>query len=630
MKASRFIRLGLTCVIILFLNQTVVAGSATWSTNPTGADWNTAANWNPQTVPNGPDDIATFDSSAVTDITLSATATEVNGVIFNPGASQYDISADSRGGADINLTISGAGITNNSPVVQRFSVVTGSISHQSALFFKNSATVGSKILLAVFGATHIGTNGGLIEFDDNASAGNALGVVEGARAGHETGGGAIVFHDNSTAGNARLRVDGAHHKGGEGGGVSFYDSSSAADAVFVINPAKKINRGAGAIGFSGLATAGNGRFLFTGSSASYADPAEAFFTDGATGGDAYFELGGGAKAGAFGTDAFFFGNSFTGLITTAGNATFVMAGGTAAGAQGGHIGFSQDTTAAQARLIANGGSNGGEGGFISFQGTGDGGEAHVELHGNGYLDISYLTGGVGVTIGSLAGDGPVYLASHKLTVGSNNLDTSYAGVIQENGGGVGGTPGSLAKIGSGRLTLEGASTYTGGTTVSAGILEVANSDGSASGTGPVQVNGGILGGGGIISGAVTIGDGQNAGATLAPSAGKTEVATLTMQGSLTFKSDGVYQCALNDPGEADSVIANGVTINGAAQFELMSNAAELPTGSVFTVILNNSATAIAGTFANLADGAVIMSGLNKFQATYSGGDGNDLTLTVVP
>ncbi|HEY1769230.1 MAG TPA: hypothetical protein VGG02_03125 [Chthoniobacterales bacterium] len=37
----------------------------------------------------------------------------------------------------------------------------------------------------------------------------------------------------------------------------------------------------------------------------------------------------------------------------------------------------------------------------------------------------------------------------------------------------------------------------------------------------------------------------------------------------------------------------------------------------------------SGAFANLADGAIIKIGRNKLQASYAGGDGNDLTLTVV-
>jgi hypothetical protein len=57
---------------------------------------------------------------------------------------------------------------------------------------------------------------------------------------------------------------------------------------------------------------------------------------------------------------------------------------------------------------------------------------------------------------------------------------------------------------------------------------------------------------------------------------------------------------------------------------------ELPPGTVLTVINNTAATPIAGTFANLADRSTFTSHGNTLQASYEGGDGNDLTLTVVP
>ena len=43
-----------------------------------------------------------------------------------------------------------------------------------------------------------------------------------------------------------------------------------------------------------------------------------------------------------------------------------------------------------------------------------------------------------------------------------------------------------------------------------------------------------------------------------------------------------------------------------------------------------SSTPITGTFSNLPDGAIVIVGTTNFQANYEGGDGNDLTLTVVP
>jgi len=73
-----------------------------------------------------------------------------------------------------------------------------------------------------------------------------------------------------------------------------------------------------------------------------------------------------------------------------------------------------------------------------------------------------------------------------------------------------------------------------------------------------------------------------------------------------------------------------VTINGGAQFAFGDlGSAALPAGTVFRVINNTAATPIAGTFSNLADGSTFTSNGNTFQASYAGGDGNDLTLTVV-
>jgi hypothetical protein len=96
--------------------------------------------------------------------------------------------------------------------------------------------------------------------------------------------------------------------------------------------------------------------------------------------------------------------------------------------------------------------------------------------------------------------------------------------------------------------------------------------------------------------------------------------------------DSTYQYGLKTSNTAaDQVAAKGVTIKIGAQFLFtgIGNTA-LATGTVFTAINNTATTAIAGTFANLPDGSTFTSGPNTFQANYKGGDGNDLTLTVVP
>src|SRR6266513_4175525 len=102
-------------LLLLSIASSTYADSATWKSSPATGDWNTAANWTPMTVPNGPSDTATFATSNRTAVSLSA-YTEVNGIVFNAGASAFTITAS----PSFSLTISGVGITNNSGIVQNF------------------------------------------------------------------------------------------------------------------------------------------------------------------------------------------------------------------------------------------------------------------------------------------------------------------------------------------------------------------------------------------------------------------------------------------------------------------------------------------------------------------------------
>jgi autotransporter-associated beta strand protein len=189
------------------------------------------------------------------------------------------------------------------------------------------------------------------------------------------------------------------------------------------------------------------------------------------------------------------------------------------------------------------------------------------------------------------------------------------------------------EIESGVVSFFGASTYTGTTTVSGGTLIAANSTGSATGSGAVQVTGGTLGGTGTIGGAVTIGGGSGS-AAIAPAAHSQQEATLTIQSTLTFQTGGTYLYSFNanrNNSRADEVVANGVTITGSATLTVDGKiGGQLNVGSTFIVISNTAATPIAGTFANLPDGSIITIKGNNLRASYEGGDGNDLTLTVVP
>ena len=523
-------------LLSLLITSTSLAGSATWNLNPINGDWDTAENWTPNTVPNSPSDVATFDVSNITAVTFTRFDLVTANVVFNPGASAFTITAPVDGDLDFGNT----GITNNSGLTQTFAA--GPAANGTSHFtFEGNATAGNMTSFTAYG-------------DTSPIVSNSITFLGG------------------DAGTATLHATGGV-SGGQGGEIIFFD------------------------GFLGGGTAN----------------AATVIVDGAVGNN--FMAGALAR---FDTQAT--------PPTTAGNATFMINGAPNAGGSSGSLQFgsfpNSNPTAGNATLIANGGIGGGPGGVITFNKSSTGGTARLQLFGNGKLDLSKHDA-PGVTIGSLDGQGSVFLGTNTLTIGSDNQSTTFSGVIKNSG--------SLIKTGTGTLTLTGANTYTGGTTINAGTLKTGNTVGSATGTGPVSVNSGILGGQGVIAGPVAIGSGTGPGAILAPGAASSGPRRLTFQSSLTIKADGDYACQLNTKrGRADAVVANGVVLENGAQFAfgLVGNK-PLSLGTVFTILSNTSPNPISGTFSNLTDGSILTDGKNRYLVSYSGGDGNDLTLTVV-
>jgi hypothetical protein len=116
---NRLILAVIRCSLMLLLPAVAYPNSAQWDLDPISGDWNTAANWTPIGVPNGPADIATFGPSHTTNVSISTNA-EVNGITFTAAAtSPYTITAN----PGLTLTISGTGITNitsmNRPISRR-------------------------------------------------------------------------------------------------------------------------------------------------------------------------------------------------------------------------------------------------------------------------------------------------------------------------------------------------------------------------------------------------------------------------------------------------------------------------------------------------------------------------------
>jgi hypothetical protein len=85
----------------------------------------------------------------------------------------------------------------------------------------------------------------------------------------------------------------------------------------------------------------------------------------------------------------------------------------------------------------------------------------------------------------------------------------------------------------------------------------------------------------------------------------------------------------SDTGGADRLDAKGVSIDSGALFTFTDlGNGTFPPGTVYTVINNTGQGPISGQFSNLLNGSAFTVHGNTYHVNYSGGDGNDLTLTV--
>jgi len=188
-------------------------------------------------------------------------------------------------------------------------------------------------------------------------------------------------------------------------------------------------------------------------------------------------------------------------------------------------------------------------------------------------------GGSPPNSGSIANDGTlIYNRSNAVT---------YAGPISGEG--------DLRQIGSGRLTLNGMNSYSGGTTVEAGELLVGGTSSFATATvsGPVSVyDGASLGGFGTIDGDLSIFSGGSLSAGISGAIG-----TLRVAGDLSFAEGSQFNVKVNAATGASDLLEVGGTATLAGSVAHIGFSGIYDPVSSYTIL---TAADLSGTFGGVS------------------------------
>ncbi|MDR6634080.1 outer membrane autotransporter protein [Phyllobacterium sp. 1468] len=637
----------LTVVSILGMAATVSlsifdeAKAQTW--NGATQDYGTATNWTPNDVPDAAGESATFNGAGADVVDLGGNTFSVDGWNVSGGTTYSmengtvnfltaaGLTNTSSGGLGINANITGIGGVTQNGTATLF------------LLGNNTYTGGTNVLSGIVEARGTGTlgTGAVVVGDPGGGASAVLQLTNGFNAqslditNNTTGN--TVF-DGGNAGSATIRNS-------QGGGTTFMNNSTAGNATIT----NDISAGQPSVTlFTDTSTAGNARFLLPGGDVRFEDSSTAgdaqlsgtatiIFSENATGGNAQISL-----------------ESFTGLIqfldnstagaatilndtgsqirfdgtgTSAGTATITNSGSsTSPAVQNSTTIFDTTSTAGSARItnISDGrtqflgSSTAGNatitndvGGGTFFEATSTGDNAQLVTIGTGFVDFSRSAIAAN-RAGSISGSGELRLGSIDFTVGSNNLSTTYSGVIQD-GGTNGGTGASLTKTGTGTLTLSGINTYTGGTTVNQGTLSVNGTIGAVN-----VLSGATLGGIGTVGNTVVV-----SGATIAPG---NSIGTLNVAGDITLDAGSIYSVELAGSGASDLIAASGVATlqGGSVAVTALDPQTSYQTGQVYRILTAQGG--VSGAF----DPSVLSNSAFLSATLANTANAVDLTIVVAP
>ncbi len=210
------------------------------------------------------------------------------------------------------------------------------------------------------------------------------------------------------------------------------------------------------------------------------------------------------------------------------------------------------------------------------------------------------------TINAISGAGSIFIQGNSSFISQSTVNRTYSGNMTR------GVPGATFRHdGPGTLTLTGSIQP---------LVDVFNGTLVFNGTcaGSITTNGGDLMGTGTVNQLLTIQNGA-----LRPG---NSIGTFNAALGLDLVAGSTLDIEVSG-GAADQVNVTG-TVNLAAGAIAIAGTPTI--GSVFTIIANDGADAVAGTFGALPEGTTIISGSgHQFVISYVGGSGNDVTLTAL-
>ena len=575
------------------------AANSSWNADALG-NWSDAAKWTAG-IPTSAGDTAnlTFDISANRTITIDTTSRTVGALnLGDPAAGYFAYTLAASGGATLTFDNNGSGalLAKATATNTALDLISAPITLADNLTIDTAAT-GSVNSLQISGVI---SESGVRTLTKNGVGGVYLNGANTFSGGTILNAGEVQFNNNLVFGTGPLTINGGSLTARIAARTLTNAMTVGGDFTFI-----SANAGGNSLTLTGNLDLGAATRTIT--VASTANPSG--FISGIISG----------------------GNPSVGLIK-AGPSVFNLSGANT---------FSGDTRIVAGSLQLSPSTGAPTGTSLALQ------NSTVDLNAAdaGTLSFRGSVGTVAATLGGLKGSRNQSLLNSSsvavaLTVGNNGQSTVYSGVL-------GGSGGSLTKIGAGTLVLSGANTYDGATTISGGSLQLG--DGGASGSlyalGYIQNDGnltinrnnaavqGVDFGGGYITGAgsftqagsgtTTLNLGNNYSGTTTVSAGKLVVDSQQSSAGAATVADGAVLGIATSFGQwQPATLTLGASVGCTLEFNNVANAgtttAPLNPGSVSrngTVTVN--VKSISGTIAVGGSGYPLLGNAGGTTAGYT-------------